>query len=204
MYMAAARSASRSMACSSSSSSVRLPTGEIVLARAVVTLGLSYAMVRRAELSPWGNDAQARRARPARLRRARLLLHGARAPAARRRDDAPVHDSARHGTARVVAARRAHRLGAAFAIACGIAGVLLVVHPGVRPTRRCRRRRPSRSHGDVLVVRVRHRPPARADRARARHRVLLSARRDAARDPVGGRDFVWPSATDGCCSSRSA
>jgi drug/metabolite transporter (DMT)-like permease len=34
--------------------SARLPTGEIVLARGVVTLVISYAMVRRAGLSPWG------------------------------------------------------------------------------------------------------------------------------------------------------
>ena len=42
----------------------RLPTGEVVLARAVMTLVLSYAMVRQAKLSPWGNE------------RGRLLLRG--------------------------------------------------------------------------------------------------------------------------------
>ena len=42
-----------------------LPTGEIVLARAVATLVLSYALVKRAGLSPWGNE------------RNRLLLRGA-------------------------------------------------------------------------------------------------------------------------------
>ena len=36
--------------------STRLPTGEIVLARGVVTLVISYAMVRRAGLSPWGTQ----------------------------------------------------------------------------------------------------------------------------------------------------
>ena len=35
--------------------SARLPTGEIVLARAAITLVLSYAMVKRANLSPWGS-----------------------------------------------------------------------------------------------------------------------------------------------------
>jgi drug/metabolite transporter (DMT)-like permease len=35
-----------------------LPTGEIVLARAVVTLVLSYAMLRRAGVSPWGTPSQ--------------------------------------------------------------------------------------------------------------------------------------------------
>ncbi|MGN6106772.1 MAG: DMT family transporter [Kofleriaceae bacterium] len=34
--------------------SARLPTGEIVLARAAITLALSYAMVRRAGIDPWG------------------------------------------------------------------------------------------------------------------------------------------------------
>lgn len=36
--------------------SARLPTGEIVLARGVVTLVISYVMVRRAGLSPWGTQ----------------------------------------------------------------------------------------------------------------------------------------------------
>src|SRR4051812_11944037 len=39
--------------------SARLPTGEIVFARALITLVLSYVMVRRAGLSPWGNDRTA-------------------------------------------------------------------------------------------------------------------------------------------------
>ena len=34
----------------------RLPTEEVVLARVVVTLVISYALVRRAALSPWGTD----------------------------------------------------------------------------------------------------------------------------------------------------
>jgi len=42
----------------------RLPSQQIVLARAVLTLLFSYAMVRRAGVSPWGND------------RLRLLLRG--------------------------------------------------------------------------------------------------------------------------------
>src|SRR5688572_5667916 len=33
----------------------RLPSMEIVLVRAVITLMLSYALVRRAKLDPWGN-----------------------------------------------------------------------------------------------------------------------------------------------------
>ena len=42
----------------------RLPSMEIVLVRAVITLALSYALVRRAKLDPWGN------------RRGMLLLRG--------------------------------------------------------------------------------------------------------------------------------
>ena len=38
----------------------RLPTGEIVFTRAVVTLVLSYVMVRRAGLSPWGTTQRGR------------------------------------------------------------------------------------------------------------------------------------------------
>src|SRR4051794_20375279 len=41
-----------------------LPTGEIVLTRAVMTLALSYVMVKRAGLSPWGKQ------------RKKLLLRG--------------------------------------------------------------------------------------------------------------------------------
>src|SRR5262245_13567905 len=44
--------------------SVRLPTGEIVLARAVMTLVISWVMVRQAGVSPWGNE------------RGRLMLRG--------------------------------------------------------------------------------------------------------------------------------
>jgi drug/metabolite transporter (DMT)-like permease len=36
--------------------SERLPTGELVLARAIVTLVVSYVMVRQAGLRPWGNN----------------------------------------------------------------------------------------------------------------------------------------------------
>ena len=110
--------------------SERLPTGEIVFARAIVTLVLSYAMVRRAGLSPWGTQ------------RGRLMFRGllgfsalgcyylslARLPLA----DATTLQN----TTPLVAALLAwwllgERVGraAAFAIACGLGGVLLVVHP---------------------------------------------------------------------------
>ena len=44
--------------------SARLPTGELVLARALVTLVVSYAMLRQAGLAPWGNS------------RSKLILRG--------------------------------------------------------------------------------------------------------------------------------
>ena len=107
-----------------------LPTGEIVLARAVVTLAISYAMLRRAGIAPFGT------------RRGRLVVRGvlgfcalacyyvslAKLPLA----DATVLQN----TTPVVTALLAwwlldERVGraAAFAIACGLGGVVLVVHP---------------------------------------------------------------------------
>ena len=55
MYMAASALGFSAMSVLVKIASPRLPTGEIVLSRALVTLGLSYVMVRRAGLSPWGH-----------------------------------------------------------------------------------------------------------------------------------------------------
>jgi drug/metabolite transporter (DMT)-like permease len=55
LYMAASAFGFSTMAMLVKVASPRLPTGEIVFARAVVTLVLSYMMVRRAGLSPWGH-----------------------------------------------------------------------------------------------------------------------------------------------------
>jgi drug/metabolite transporter (DMT)-like permease len=109
-----------------------LPTGEIVLARGVLTLVLSYLMVKRAGLSPWGTQ------------RGRLLLRGllgsaalagyylalARLPLA---DATTLHFTQPLMTAMLAWWLLGERVGwaAAFAIACGLGGVLLVVHPGV-------------------------------------------------------------------------
>jgi drug/metabolite transporter (DMT)-like permease len=111
-----------------------LPTGEIVLARGVGTLLLSFALVRRAGLSPWGNE------------RAKLALRGflgfsalacyygalARLPLA----DATVLQN----TIPVITALLAWWLlgervgwGAAVAIACGLGGVMLVMNPSGDP-----------------------------------------------------------------------
>lgn len=54
LYMAASALGFSAMSVLVKVASTRLPTGEIVLARAVVTLVVSYVMVVRADLSPWG------------------------------------------------------------------------------------------------------------------------------------------------------
>ena len=55
VYMAASALGFSVMSVLVKVASPRLPTGEIVLSRALVTLALSYAMVRRTGLPPWGN-----------------------------------------------------------------------------------------------------------------------------------------------------
>ena len=112
--------------------SPRLPTGEIVLARAVMTLAISYVMVKRASLSPWGNQ------------RGRLFFRGllgfvalgcyymalARLPLA---DATTLHFTQPLLTSLLAWWLLGERVGwaAAFAIACGLGGVVLVIHPGV-------------------------------------------------------------------------
>jgi len=108
----------------------RLPLGEIVFARAVVTLVLSYVMVRRAKLSPWGTVLSA------------LVFRGflgfgglsgyyfslAHLPLA---DATTIQNSTPLLTAVLAWWLLDERIGwpTAVAIACGIGGVALVVHP---------------------------------------------------------------------------
>lgn len=110
--------------------SPRLPTGEIVLSRAIVTLVISYLMVLRADLSPWGNE------------RGRLILRGflgfggltcyyaalAHLPLAAA---TTIQNTTPLVTAVLAWWILHERVGraTAFAIACGIAGVSLIVHP---------------------------------------------------------------------------
>ena len=110
--------------------SARLPTGEIVLARAVVTLVISYVMVRRAGLSPWGNH------------RGKLVLRGllgfggltgyyaaiALLPIA---DATTIQQIVPLLTAVLAWWLLDEELGwrTFFALACGITGVLVIVHP---------------------------------------------------------------------------
>ena len=56
LYMATSAFGFSAMAVLVKVASPRLPVGEIVFARALITLGLSLAMVRRAGLSPWGTQ----------------------------------------------------------------------------------------------------------------------------------------------------
>ena len=107
-----------------------LPTGEIVLARALITLVLSFALVRRAGLSPWGT------------RRAGLLFRGllgfsglafyylslARLPLA---EATTLQNLVPVVTALLAWRMLGERVGwaGAFALVCGIAGVLLVARP---------------------------------------------------------------------------
>jgi len=107
-----------------------LPTGEIVLARAIVTLGLSYAMVRRARLPTWGTQ------------HAGLVFRGllgfgglagyyvalARLPLA---DATTLQNTTPLLTAGLAWWLLGEQIGwaAAVAIGLGLAGVLLVAHP---------------------------------------------------------------------------
>jgi len=108
-----------------------MPTGEIVLARAVITLVLSFVLVRRAGLSPWGTQ------------RRRLLVRGvlgfcglafyylslARLPLA---EATTLQNTVPVLTALLAWWLLGERVGwaAAFALACGLGGVVLVARPG--------------------------------------------------------------------------
>lgn len=114
-----------------------LPTGEIVLARAIVTLVVSYWMVKRAGLAPWGTS------------RGKLVFRGllgfggltcyygslAHLPLA---DATTIQQSVPLTTALLAWWILREHIGwsTAIAIACGVGGVMLIVHPsgaGVEP-----------------------------------------------------------------------
>jgi drug/metabolite transporter (DMT)-like permease len=110
--------------------SERLPTGEIVLSRAVVTLAVSWVMLRRAALHPWGTH------------RLGLALRGllgfggltayyislAHLPLA---DATTIQNTTPLLTALLAWWILREHVGwsTAIAIACGIGGVTLIVHP---------------------------------------------------------------------------
>jgi drug/metabolite transporter (DMT)-like permease len=107
-----------------------LPTGEIVLVRAVITLALSAALVARAGLSPWGNQ------------RGKLIVRGllgfgglafyylslARLPLA---EATTLQNTTPVLTALLAWWLLGERIGWAvgFALACGLGGVALVARP---------------------------------------------------------------------------
>lgn len=110
--------------------SPRMPVGEIVFARALLTTVMSFAMVRRAGLSPWGTQ------------RGKLLLRGvlgfgglagyyialSRLPLA---DAATLQNVVPLLTAVLAWWLIDEPIGwsTAFAIACGVAGVAMVMRP---------------------------------------------------------------------------
>ena len=130
LYMAASAFSFSVMAMLVKLASPRLPTGELVFSRAIITLALSYAMVRRKGLSPWGHKFG-----PLALRG--LLGFGglsgyyialARLPLA---DATTLQNATPVFTALLAWWLLDERVGwsTATAIACGLAGVALVAHP---------------------------------------------------------------------------
>lgn len=138
LYMAASAFSFSIMALLVKLASPRLPTGELVFSRAVITLALSYAMLRHAGLSPRGHKFL-----PLALRG--LLGFGglsgyyialARLPLA---DASTIQNATPVFTALLAWWLLDERVGwsTATAIACGLAGVALIVHPtgaGLDPT----------------------------------------------------------------------
>ena len=130
LYMAASAFSFSVMALLVKLASPLLPTGELVFSRAVITLALSYAMVRQKGLSPWGHSF-------GKLALRGLLGFGglsgyyialARLPLA----DATTLQNA---TPAITAGLAWWLLGervawsTAIGIACSVAGVTIVVHP---------------------------------------------------------------------------
>jgi uncharacterized membrane protein len=130
VYMAASALGFSAMTMLVKLASARLPTGEIVLARAIVTLVISYVMVMRAGLSPWGTH------------RGRLALRGILGFAGLAGYYVavallPIADAT---TLQQIVPVLASLLGwwllgekigwtTVFALACGVAGVVVITHP---------------------------------------------------------------------------
>ncbi|CAN5802684.1 DMT family transporter [soil metagenome] len=130
LYMAASALGFSVMSLLVKIASKRLPTGEIVLARGVVTLIISYAMLVRADLPPWGTNKRGLMFRG-------LLGFGgltfyylaiAHLPLA---DATTIQNTTPLLTAVLAWWILKESIGwsTAFALACGIGGVLMIVHP---------------------------------------------------------------------------
>jgi drug/metabolite transporter (DMT)-like permease len=130
LYMTASAFGFSAMGVLVKLASPRLPIGEIVFARAVITLGISLAMVRRAGLSPWAAPRM-----PLVFRG--LLGFGGLAGYYIALDRLPLADATvlQNATPLLTGVLAwwllAEPIGwsTAVAIACGIAGVALIVRP---------------------------------------------------------------------------
>lgn len=110
--------------------SARLPTGEIVLVRAMVTLVVSYAMVRRAGIPTWGTNKRGLVFRGV-LGFGGLTLYYLSLAYLPLADATTIQQTTPVLTAVIAWFVLRERIGwtTAFAIACGIAGVSLIVRP---------------------------------------------------------------------------
>jgi len=110
--------------------SASLPTGEIVLVRSVVTLVVSYAMVRRAGIPTWGTNKRGLVFRGV-LGFGGLTLYYLSLAYLPLADATTIQQTTPVLTAVIAWFVLRERIGwtTAFAIACGIAGVALVVRP---------------------------------------------------------------------------
>ena len=108
----------------------RLPTGEIVFARAVVTLVASYVMVRRAGLSLWGTNKRGLVFRGA-LGFCGLSLYYLSLSYLPLADATTIQNTTPILVAILawVALGEAVSWSTALALVCGVAGVSLIVHP---------------------------------------------------------------------------
>lgn len=110
--------------------SASLPTGEIVLVRAMVTLVVSYAMVRRAGIPTWGTNKRGLVFRGV-LGFGGLTLYYLSLAYLPLADATTIQQTTPVLTAVIAWFVLRERIGwtTAFAIACGIAGVSLIVRP---------------------------------------------------------------------------
>ena len=133
LYMAASAFGFSAMTMLVKLASARLHTGEIVLARAVVTLALSYGMLARARppvAAPWG-VARGKLVLRALLGFAGLAGYYGAVVLLPLSDATTLHNVTPLLTALLAWRLLGERVGAStlVALACGIAGVLLIVHP---------------------------------------------------------------------------
>jgi drug/metabolite transporter (DMT)-like permease len=130
LYMAASAFGFSAMSMFVKLAGTRLPTGEIVLARAVVTLVVSYVMVVRAGLHPWGVNKRGLMLRGALgfVGLSCYYLSLAHLPLA---DATVIHQTVPVITAVIAWFVLRESIGwpTVFAIACGVGGVALVVRP---------------------------------------------------------------------------